>query len=483
MSPRTGHGTRRAWSVAVAAMALALLLGTLAVFIAGSQQESRRQLITNFKLRGTASATLVSTYVAQQAARQRQSAEQLMGVPNVTPSRFRTVTTAFGAQSGVLLDSDGVVLNVTPSKAGRVGQSLLGVYPAVRGAEEGRVTVSDVLSGGNGSESIASIAVPFQSVIVGRRVFAAAYTVGGAQLAAFVDHAIAYPQHVVLLMDSRGALLAGSPRTHAGTIRGADLPLARATADRSSGAVPGAKVPSTFTVAPVPGTPWRMVLMVPDSKLFASISGTTKLIPWLVFALVTVLGLALLMLLGRSLADRARLSMLSHELESIARTDHLTGLSNRRGIEEDLSRAFARTRRRAEPVSVLMIDLDRFKEVNDRYGHGAGDRVLIAVADCMREALRAEDIFGRIGGDEFVAVLADCGETAGLAAAERLEACAAKVDLSELGLTNGIPMSIGVACGVHTTPEHLMRAADAELYRIKGSRRAGTLGAPAAAGG
>jgi diguanylate cyclase (GGDEF)-like protein len=479
MFPRPGDHARRFRSVAVAAVALAVVLVALGLFIASSQQESRSRLVANFKLRGSASATLVSTYVAQQAARERQSAEQLMSVPTVTQSRFRTVATAFGAQGAVLLDSRGDILDVTPANAGRVGQSLTS-YATTREALHDRASVSDVLPGPNGLQSIVSIAVPFESVLVGRRVFAAAYTVGGAQLAAFVDHAIAYPQHRVLLLDRRGTLLAASPDTTATSIWGADLPLARALSQHTTGAVPGATVPSTFTVAPISGTPWRMVLMVPDSKLFASTSGSAQLTPWLVLGLVTLLGALLLLLFTRLLSDRARLALLSSELESIARTDPLTGLSNRRGIDEDLARAFARTRRRGEPLTVLMIDLDRFKQVNDRFGHEAGDRVLLAVADCLREALRVEDIYGRVGGDEFVVAMTGADEAAGRAAAERLGHSAAKVDLSELGLPNGIPMSIGLACGVHTTPEDLMRAADVELYRVKGARRAGAQGTPAA---
>ena len=482
MLPRSGEHASRLWSVVVAALTLAVVLGTLAVFIAGSQGEERRHLIANFKLRGSSSATLVSTYIAQQAQRQRESAEQLMSVPTVTRSRFRTIATAFGAQSAALLDADGVVLNVYPAQAGRVGESVVGSYPAAR-RDERTSAVSDVLPGRYGLPSVATISVPFESDIVGRRVFAASYGVGGTQLGAFVDHAIAYKQHEVLLLDSRGALLASSPRTTARTIAGADRPLADALATGNAGAVPGAREPSTFTVARVPGTPWRMVLMVPDSTLYSTVSGTTELIPWLVFALVTLLGLALVLLFARSLADRSRLAVLSGELESIARTDPLTGLLNRRGIEEDLTRAFEQARRREEPMTLLMIDLDRFKEVNDRYGHEAGDRVLLLVAGCMRDALRTQDVYGRVGGDEFVVAMTGADETAGRAAAERLQAQAAAVDLSDLGLDDGIPMSVGLASAVLTTPEDLMRAADAELYRAKGRRRAGALQAPAATAG
>lgn len=458
------------------------MLGTLALFIVRSQDEAREQLKANFKLRGTASATLVSTYVGQQAARQKDSAEKLLSTPSVSEERFRTVASAFGAQTAALLDSRGRVIDVTPYEKSLIGRDLTKDYPYSQHALRGGVAVSGVLPAQSGLESVAAIGVPFQTVIVGRRVFAAAYRVGGTQLRAFVAHAIAYPQHQVLLIDARGEILASSPSTTASSIWGADLPLAEALAKHSSGEVKGAKVPSAFTVARIPGTPWRMVLMVPNSKLYMSIGGATEWIPWIVFGLVTLLGLLLVLLFARSMSDRARLSQLSGELEAIARTDSLTGLMNRRGFEESLTRAAAMSRRRGEPLSILMIDLDRFKQVNDTYGHEAGDRVLVALADCLRNSMRATDIYGRLGGDEFIVALIEADEAAARIAAERLAAAAAAVDLSELGLPEGVPMSIGAATGLHTTPEELIRDADAELYRVKGARRAGKRGMPAATG-
>jgi diguanylate cyclase (GGDEF)-like protein len=455
------------------AATLVAILAALAVFIARSQAESRSQLVDNFRLRGSASATLVATYIGQQAERQKATAEQLLSTPVVPQQRFAVVAAAFGTADAALLDAAGRVLDVVPFNRRLVGRPLFNAIPAAREAERGSLTVSGVLPVGAGLERIAAVGVPYETTIVGRRVFAAAYRVGGAQLEAFVEHAVAYPQHQVLLLDSRGQLLAASPTTTASSIWGANLPLAEAASHGASGSVPGARVPSTFVAADVKGTPWRIVLMVPDSKLFATIAGTAELIAWSVFGLVALLGLLLVGLFTRSLADRARLSLLSTELESIARTDPLTGLMNRRGVGETLTRAFARARRRGEPVSILMIDLDRFKQINDRYGHEAGDRVLCAVADCLRDVMRSEDIYGRLGGDEFVVAVIEAGEPAARVVAERLAAAAAAVDLSEIGLSEGVPMSVGAATGLHATPDELMRAADAELYRVKGARRAG----------
>src|SRR6185312_16639587 len=173
----------------------------------------------------------------------------------------------------VLLGSDGRIVDVTPAGAAHIGESLT-AYSATRTAERGEVAVSDVLPGPSGLPSIVTIGVPFESPLVGRRVFSAAYAVGSALLAGFVDHAIAYPQHEVLLVDERGELLAASPRTTASSVWGDDVGLAEAISHRSAGKVRTARWgQSTFTVARVPGTPWRMVLAVPDRTLYASVSG------------------------------------------------------------------------------------------------------------------------------------------------------------------------------------------------------------------
>jgi diguanylate cyclase (GGDEF)-like protein len=471
----------RIGTLGAAAAGLILVLGTLAATIVRSENESRSHLAQNFKLRAASSATLVGTYLSQQAQREEQSAEQLLSTPLVNTHEFEAVVAAFGSRAAVVLDAGGRVLGVVPREPKLIGTKIAGDYAHLRAAEKGRVAISAAVPSAVTHQSVTAIAVPFESAVAGRRVFSAAYSTGGPELQAFVDHAVAYPEHEVALVDGQGRLLADSPRSKASTLAEADPALASAVRSGTFGAVRGARTPSTFARAPVPGTPWQIVLMVPDSKLYASIGGLAEVVPWLIFGLVTLLGGLLLLLFARSLADRSRLSALSAELESIARTDPLTGLSNRRGIEEDLAREFARARRRAQPLTVLMVDLDRFKEVNDRYGHEAGDRVLVALADCMRAALRAEDVYGRVGGDEFVAVL-DAGEVAGRAAAARLEACAAQAELADIGLGEGIPLSIGIASGVHTSPEDLMRAADAELYRVKGARRAAAAAAPAASG-
>jgi diguanylate cyclase (GGDEF)-like protein len=197
----------------------------------------------------------------------------------------------------------------------------------------------------------------------------------------------------------------------------------------------------------------------------------TDVVPWLVLALVSLLGALLVALYARSLADRGRLAELSRTMEQTARTDSLTGLHNRRGLSGHLTRATAHARRRGEPVSVLMIDLYRFRYTNERFGQEAGDEVLCAVADCMRDVLRSDDVYGRWGGDEFLVVLPGTNLRQARFVAERLRTSAGAVDLSDIGLHEGVAMSVGVATAVQTHPDELMRAADVALYRAKATGR------------
>jgi diguanylate cyclase (GGDEF)-like protein len=464
--PSEGYSRRKVRATALASLGLVLILGALATGIAVSWQQSRARLVTNFGLRGAVSADFVSTFLTQEAGRGKATAEEDLAGARVPAAQFVLVASAFGSHHAVLLDSAGKVLAAAPTDKSSLGKSIAQAYPSLAAAEQGRVSVSDVVRGAGLPEAVASIAVPF-ATRAGRRVFSFAYGVSGSALGAFVDHTISYPEHEVFLLDSSGQLIAASPRTSAVTLRGVDPLLARAISGASRGAVKGARTPSTFTVARVPGTSWRIVIAVPDSRLFASIAGWSQITPWLIFALVSMLGLMLVALYSRSLADRTRLAGLSLALEKSARTDPLTNLYNRRALAEYLTLLTAHARRRGEPMSVLMIDLDFFKQVNDQFGHAAGDTALRAIADCMRGVLRADDVCGRWGGDEFLVLIPTGDENDARVVAERLQAAAGALDLSDIGVPQGVALSIGRATAVHATPEEIVATADLALYESK----------------
>jgi diguanylate cyclase (GGDEF)-like protein len=467
--PTRSARPRRPWTTALAILGLLLLLAMMAAAIVLSQRQSKDHLLSNLRLRGTSSATFVSTYLDEQAQREQQAARRFLSGAEVSPARFELVTGAFGSAAAVLLDRGGRLLDVIPAKPSLLGSPIASHYAHLAAAERGTIAFSNVVPSAARGAPVMAVAVPF-STPRGRRVFSAAYPASGSALDALVDHTISYRAHQVFLVDGAGRLIAASPRTPASTLAEVDPQLARAAAHSSLGSLAGVARPSTFTVAPVPGTSWRLLIAVPDSRLYASIGGATSIVPWVVFALVAILGGLLVALFGRSLADRARLAQLSGTLEKTARTDALTGLYNRRALGEHLTRIAASARRRVEPLSVLMIDLDRFKETNDGFGHEAGDRVLCTVADCMRDVLRGDDVYGRWGGDEFLVVLPSTNEAGARKVAHRIRTAAAEADLSDIGLPDGVPLSVGAATGLHTNPHDLIRSADLALYRVKSTR-------------
>jgi len=162
-------------------------------------------------------------------------------------------------------------------------------------------------------------------------------------------------------------------------------------------------------------------------------------------------------------------------LTVLARTDPLTDLSNRRAWQDELARELARAERAGERLSIGMIDLDELKAFNDRYGHSAGDRLLLTAAARWRRRLRLTDLIARIGGDEFAVTLPGCGLSEATALGDELRRA----------LPDGLTCSIGVAeWSAGETAEALFDRADRALYVAKGEGRDRTVAAPtpAAAG-
>ncbi len=454
----------------LAGLAVLVVLVLLGAGIVISRQESKAQIRANLGLRAASSATFVSTFVTQQAKREQEAAKAFLSGPRVSAERFRVLVAEFGSHTAVLLDRSGRVLDTVPSDKKLLGAPIAARYAHLSAAERGSVAVSNVVPSAVGGDPVAAIAVPFDTR-GGVRVFSTAYDTSGSTLEALVDHTITYREHAVFLVDASGHLLAASPATAAPTLREADPSLARATTHSANGIVSGARTPTTFVSAPVPGTGWRLIIAVSDSRLYSSVDGLTNLVPWVVLAIVGLLGLLLVALLGRSAADRVRLANLAQMLEKSAYTDSLTGLPNRRALSDHLTRAAAHARRRGEPLSILMIDLDHFKKINDRFGHQAGDRALGVLADCMRDVARAEDACGRWGGDEFVMILPTTDRSGAVVVGARLLARAAAVVLDDGGVSHGIAVSVGCATATRSTPDELIKEADMDLYRVKAARR------------
>ena len=184
-----------------------------------------------------------------------------------------------------------------------------------------------------------------------------------------------------------------------------------------------------------------------------------------------LLAVASSVLLGRVVeASHRREFVLELELRHDARTDALTGLDNRRAMEERGRIEIKRAQRSGTPVSVILCDIDHFKNINDRYGHEAGDTVLRTVAMELRAALRETDVLGRWGGEEFMAVLVDTDSGVARQVAERMRSAIAQTTFA--GVPEGTTVSLGVVTQhaivtADSAWDHLIKEADRLLYQAK----------------
>jgi diguanylate cyclase (GGDEF)-like protein/PAS domain S-box-containing protein len=172
-------------------------------------------------------------------------------------------------------------------------------------------------------------------------------------------------------------------------------------------------------------------------------------------------------------ARLTEIGILQEQLRERAIRDPLTNLFNRRNLEETLDQELAKADRKAYPVSLIMMDIDHFKCINDTYGHKAGDQALQSLADFIRSRIRSSDTACRFGGDEFVIVMP---ETSLRSAYERAEGFRQKVQslqLPDIGIPGNLAVSIGIATyPIHgATKEELLRAADQALYLAKAQGR------------
>ena len=169
-------------------------------------------------------------------------------------------------------------------------------------------------------------------------------------------------------------------------------------------------------------------------------------------------------------SDISEIKAHEQELERLAHHDALTGLANRRLFNDRLAQAVAHAARHGEPLAVCALDLDGFKPVNDRYGHGAGDQVLVEIAQRLRAQVRAEDTVGRMGGDEFTLLLRN---PRGPAVFERLlDAVRQPIQLAQG------PVQVSASAGIAYLDarqahqgEQLLRRADQALYQAKATGR------------
>jgi diguanylate cyclase (GGDEF)-like protein len=172
--------------------------------------------------------------------------------------------------------------------------------------------------------------------------------------------------------------------------------------------------------------------------------------------------------------DISEQKLVAQELERQARTDHLTGVSNRGYFMELAEHELRRSVRYGTPLTVFMMDIDFFKQINDRYGHKVGDTVLKKLTEVCLEALREVDILGRMGGEEFAIILPETVIGEGAEVAERLRKTIAE---TAIPMEAGLPLHCTVSIGVTTLAsmddniDVLLNLADKALYEAKNAGR------------
>jgi len=224
-------------------------------------------------------------------------------------------------------------------------------------------------------------------------------------------------------------------------------------------------------VSYIPELKWYLFVEKSQEEALAGIRHT------LYINLVICLAITLVVLLLTHIA----LSRYQRRLEEMASTDKLTGLFNRQAFGILMDKLLADYRRNPRPVSVLLADIDKFKSINDQYGHQTGDRVLSRVAQLFQDSLRGSDIIVRWGGEEFMVVLKDCDLEKAQQIAEKLRLDIEQAHFEENGKHIQITVSIGISqydgAEAH---EHTISRADAGLYQAKnGGRNRVCVAAPA----
>ena len=187
--------------------------------------------------------------------------------------------------------------------------------------------------------------------------------------------------------------------------------------------------------------------------------------------------IAVVWVLARNTEQLAAARATAELMELQLRTDPLTGVANRRRLDDELGRLLAQARRYDQPFSVVLIDLDRFKAVNDSHGHEVGDRVLIETVDRLQAVIRDADLLGRWGGEEFLLLAPSTSHVAACSLAERCRRAIAGAPTRQAGVT--VTASLGVATlGADDDVRSLLRRADLAMYTAKSEGRDRVVGLP-----
>jgi diguanylate cyclase (GGDEF)-like protein len=443
----------------VAAFILLGLVGVMGVAESAAQRQGRRDLQDRFDIRAASAASFLQSTAESTLRREQDLATDRLG-GDVSQREFTEFLAGFGFGPALLLDNHGRVLRVAPADPDLLGVELASGYDHLSTALRGRAAVSNAVLSAVDRQPVVAFAVPLDTP-AGPRVFSGAYDVASSPMGVYLDHANPFTGGSVYLLDATGQVIsAGGGGT--ASLADRDPTLADALAGSARGIYRADGDSATYYVAePVAGTPWSIVLAVPTASLYLPLDRTSRVLPWLflgAFAVAAAL-LASVLVRGREARGQLRVD---------AGVDGLTNVDNRRSAEALLRRLMGRDGVTPGGVAVLMIDVDHFKQVNDRYGHATGDDALRSVAQTIRRCLRTCDVLGRWGGEEFLVALPRTGEDGAREVAERIRVSM----IEDVVASNGhvVPLTVSIGGAVARPGEvlaDLVAAADAGLYQAK----------------
>jgi diguanylate cyclase (GGDEF)-like protein len=446
-------------------LAMVAVLGIVSVFglvLARAQDDARLAIRDRFQTRLDLTTRFTTAYNADVVEREASVAARRLGGSAPTADEFKDVMEDFGFATGVLLDSSGRLMQSYPDDPSLLNADMTAGHAYLARALSGIPSVSNVVLTGVDQIPVVGYAMPFQTPF-GRRVVSGAFDVSTTPLSDHMQNALPYEGGEVYLVDATGALVASNvPLAHfLRTFDSADHGLAAAAAQSPSGRYLRDGVWRWFTTSPVSGSSLLMVASAPESVMYLPVEGTSEWLPWIVIValgLGSIYTVRVLFALHRSREDYVLL----------ARVDPLTGVSNRRALSANADRVLSEARSSRGSVAVLMIDLDRFKSINDSLGHEAGDEVLRVVTARIRNALRGDDLLGRWGGEEFVAVLPGASLQQALEIADRVRVSVSDSPITVLAAEpRTVTASVGCAVTTDEDIDQVLRRADGAMYRAK----------------
>lgn len=438
----------------VVPVVLLALFGVLSFGQISSERSAERGLQTRFENRLHTASNFLSAYVASELSHEKTLAEARLSGPVVTQEQFDEFAQDFQFGPSLLLNSRGQVLNVIPRKLSLLGVDIAPNYSHLTIAETGRANVSRVVSSAVQHLAVVAFAVPF-STPQGRRVMSGTLQIASGPLGDFLKSLHSIHGSVVYLADTHNRIIVSAPNNSSRY----QLSTAMSSLAPNSHLLRSGAFDLDVMIY---GTPWKLLATVPTSDLYKPINGSTRGTTWLL-----LLGFMLI----ASLLGFILLRGWERKLEEVdeAGVDSLTGMANRRQFDLRTAALYSASRRHHIVMAVLVVDVDHFKSINDRFGHQAGDNVLQVVANCVRTCLRTEDVGARWGGDEFVLVLPYVGLASAIHVAERLRNTVAAATFNEeSGAPTRVTVSIGVAAEVEDVdPSELLALADIALYWAK----------------